>query len=674
MTNLQITEEITKVLTLNAIHCDMDLKKESENFQRLFDRYPEFFSQSNLLSALGKRPFDEVINPEGLAASAVDELRRCYETISPECFVPFYEISDDDMPGEFDFDEEQLRFGEFLLRQGIDHEPAYTTSLTKDFPSGALVSLRRIIERFGIGNKWISENAAVILARFLKDLRKAPVLLCNDDFKPKHELGGARGISDLAEICDGSDELFDFIYNHEFVKDVDHPDAVYNLLPGLRFVKDAFDKDVSRIMSLLTKEIKRPFWYHQNFEDFCIALRQVKEKDKVLNHLEDNITVTKREASKRIGIRLKKSETFEDYDLEKEVMSVLTGTYLTRVCGLIEEGNCGSFDEIDECASLEVPGYKIVRRLGQGVDGVVYQARHDILEDVKIKIFNSPKDKMKKAMEAEGISLEDRIRRRIAVFDKVVRDKSFLTQFYEVGRCADPSGEGRTVYTVGDYVDGGALEKVEQGKYIVRSDIVDSLDAVPIIYKALIGLEAIHDAGLVLRDIKLSNILVSNDHRVVRIDDIETVAGMQELHEGLRLTEGSDRYAAPEVMLDVKNASPQSDVYSMAVCLIYLLTKNPTLFLGVNTLPIEGYNERLGEILDIIPKSDMSATERLTFLTALSYQAENRFKDAREFRRALINPLGYLRRNSGSSVDDFTEEFWMSMDRQKAEELRRKDS
>ncbi|MAG78638.1 hypothetical protein CL616_04715 [archaeon] len=286
-------------------------------------------------------------------------------------------------------------------------------------------------------------------------------------------------------------------------------------------------------------------------------------------------------------------------ELAKIIFSRFSETHRKRLRQIIDRGEAEDFEEIQQCANYDIPNYTFLRRLGSGADGVVYLANHDIFGDVKVKVFRgTPQDKIKEAMEKEGVTLEERIKRRIALFDMEVRDKTHLSQMYDVGKTRSPFSLGETFYLTMDYVDGGSPEfKGDDGKYGIRKDI--TLEVIPQIFEGILrGIKSIHSADLILKDIKLRNILVSRDHETVLVDDLETIAGIEEVKLGERLTEGTDRCAAPEVIRDIRNASQSSDLYSVGVCLLYMLTRNPTLMRGINNiLDEEEYNSKLSEMM-----------------------------------------------------------------------------
>jgi serine/threonine-protein kinase len=91
------------------------------------------------------------------------------------------------------------------------------------------------------------------------------------------------------------------------------------------------------------------------------------------------------------------------------------------------------------------------------------------------------------------------------------------------------------------------------------------------------AIAAVHDAGLLHRDIKAQNVMVSRDGRVVLMD---FGAGRDRQDAGGGVT-GTPLYLAPEVLTAGRSPSVQSDIYSAGVLLFFLLTK---------THPVEGHD------------------------------------------------------------------------------------
>jgi len=144
------------------------------------------------------------------------------------------------------------------------------------------------------------------------------------------------------------------------------------------------------------------------------------------------------------------------------------------------------------------------------------------------------------------------------------------------------------------------------------------------------GLQAAHDHNLVHRDLKPSNIFVMEDDAVKIIDfgvvhlaDTRSVTGLK----------GTMQYMAPE-QLEMKPATPMSDIFSLAVVCYEALTKRK---------PFTGKTE--GELVDAIrrhippPASDLNAAVNQlvsrTVHKGMAKQPWHRFSSAREFADTL---------------------------------------
>ena len=89
------------------------------------------------------------------------------------------------------------------------------------------------------------------------------------------------------------------------------------------------------------------------------------------------------------------------------------------------------------------------------------------------------------------------------------------------------------------------------------------------------GLESIHGAGVVHRDIKPHNVVKKTDGTLVLIDF--GTATIQEEDKNLYKedsgnTIGTVQYMAPEILLNNKSASYQSDIYALGITLYEMFT------------------------------------------------------------------------------------------------------
>ncbi len=135
-----------------------------------------------------------------------------------------------------------------------------------------------------------------------------------------------------------------------------------------------------------------------------------------------------------------------------------------------------------------------------------------------------------------------------------------LVDVYDVGQ------DGNLHYIVMEYVAGPTLKQL-----INREAPFDIARAVRIGEQIARGLHAAHRAGLIHRDIKPQNIIISDDGQA-RITDF----GVAKSHLSTAMTEtgitlGTVDYIAPE-QAQGRAATPQSDIYALGVVLYEMLT------------------------------------------------------------------------------------------------------
>ena len=130
----------------------------------------------------------------------------------------------------------------------------------------------------------------------------------------------------------------------------------------------------------------------------------------------------------------------------------------------------------------------------------------------------------------------------------------------------DFDAEGERPFLVMEYVEGGTLaESVERGEF---------LDAEGVAREILDALRAIHEAGIVHRDVKPENVLVSGEG-TMKLTDF----GIAHPRDATRLTStgeiiGTMRYVAPELGVGA-TPSPRSDLYSLGILLRECFPEGP---------------------------------------------------------------------------------------------------
>lgn len=197
--------------------------------------------------------------------------------------------------------------------------------------------------------------------------------------------------------------------------------------------------------------------------------------------------------------------------------------------------------------------YDISGELGRGATAVVYLGEDQ---------FNERKVAIKVATSDEGMG-PDEARR----FEKL-----FLNEAAMVGKLSHPNivgvydavVEGDLRYIVMEYVGGGNLKK-----FCTETNLLPVRQAVLIIFKACRALDYAFQNGVIHRDIKAANILLS-DRDDIKISDFGTAQISHSTHTQIDGFVGSPAYMAPE-QINEEPPSVQTDIYSLGVTMYELL-------------------------------------------------------------------------------------------------------
>ena len=261
--------------------------------------------------------------------------------------------------------------------------------------------------------------------------------------------------------------------------------------------------------------------------------------------------------------------------------------------------------------------YELIRILGKGAMGVVYEGRDPNLDRrVAIKTV-----KVENLSEEAAAEYEHRFRTE-------ARSAARL-QHPNIVSVYDSDRDGDIAFLVMEYVQGDDLKHhLDRG---VRYSLEQSLKAIRDLLSAL---DYAHKQGIVHRDIKPANMMIEPGGRV-KLTDFG-VARIQDSGEATR-TQGSMvgtlKYMAPEQVQGQKVDS-RADLFSVGVVLYQLLTdKRP--FDGDNDFSI------IHQIIGHEPPAPSSFNARLpaaidaVVARALAKDREQRFETARDFAVAL---------------------------------------
>ncbi len=223
-----------------------------------------------------------------------------------------------------------------------------------------------------------------------------------------------------------------------------------------------------------------------------------------------------------------------------------------------------------EIAAAEQLGqYTLVRELGRGGMGTVFEARHAFLRrPTAVKLLTVP--------DGEPAVRDEALRR----FEREVQLTSELSHpntvvVYDYGR-----SEQGTFYYAMEYIDGVDLDR------LVRLD--GPLPPGRVIHFALQicgSLAEAHDKSLIHRDIKPANVLVCergglpDTIKVLDFGLVKSLLGPQV--SAAHVLVGTPQFMAPEVLSSPKSADERSDIYALGA-LLYWLGTGHTIFEGAH--------------------------------------------------------------------------------------------
>ncbi len=272
--------------------------------------------------------------------------------------------------------------------------------------------------------------------------------------------------------------------------------------------------------------------------------------------------------------------------------------------------------------------YRIVRLIGEGGMGYVYEGLNlPIKRRVAIKVLN--------ADVAASAEMKRRFEREAQVAAKI--GSPHICDVLDLGDL--PGGES---YLVMEFLEGEGMDtRIDRSP----DGRVSPQELTILTYQMLEGLAAMHEAGIIHRDVKPANAFIArsssaaNAREVVKLLDFG-ISKFQNDEAAKHVTQtgallGTPVYMSPEQARGERNVDHRSDIYSVGVILYRALT---------GRLPFEGDNiqQLLFKIaLEPAPPlaelcSEVDAVLRGIVNKAMAKAPDDRFATAREMQQALV--------------------------------------
>ena len=285
---------------------------------------------------------------------------------------------------------------------------------------------------------------------------------------------------------------------------------------------------------------------------------------------------SKADARRRAGVPQNLHETVDH-------ATYLDASYAEDSDACSTGGEPNPSDWSEKLVGQKLGGYRLEALLGEGAMGAVFLARHlDLGRRSAVKILSPGR-------RGGDTGYVRRFRAEARSSSALIHPNIVTT--HAVGQDGDHD------FIEMEFVAGRSLQHhIDQNPF--RPD-----EAARVITEIAAGLAAAHREGLIHRDLKPDNILLSHA-RTAKIGDFGLAKPLSASVPGdISYLAGTPHYMAPELFLG-QSPGPTADVYSLGVCLFTMLTGHvpyraetfDELVSAVRTQPLPSLREECGEV------------------------------------------------------------------------------
>ena len=227
-------------------------------------------------------------------------------------------------------------------------------------------------------------------------------------------------------------------------------------------------------------------------------------------------------------------------------LGFLTRTQLNRLQGVN--------DDSGGRPAQQIPGYQLIKKVGAGAMAVVYKARQVSLNRiVAVKVL--PK--------------------------RLSKNQEFVERFYKEGRAAAQLNHNSIVQAIDVGESGGfhffVMEFVEGCTVydeLATGKVYDEAEAIEIITQVAEALLHAHERGIIHRDVKPKNIMLTKD-RVAKLADMGLARETSDLEAAMAeagRAYGTPYYISPEQIRGEVDIDHRADLYSLGATFYHMIT------------------------------------------------------------------------------------------------------
>jgi serine/threonine protein kinase len=281
-----------------------------------------------------------------------------------------------------------------------------------------------------------------------------------------------------------------------------------------------------------------------------------------------------------------------------------------------------------------IGNYRVVGLLGEGGMGVVYLAQHPVIgRQVAIKLLHAA----------------------------LARDQDIVARFFNEARAIHMIGHeniveildfGQTAsgqpYFIMEYLRGESLSEA------VARGVMPQEEVELIAGQMCTALAAAHSKGIVHRDLKPHNVQLcqhADGRMLVKILDFGVAKiltapdGSPSVKTRTGSLVGTPLYMSPEQCKGAGVVDHRTDIYSLGVMLFEMLAGRPPFMAeGVGELFAKHMLEEPPSLIDLAPETRPHLAAAI--MKSLAKEADDRFADMDEFRRALVGEIEVVPRRS----------------------------